>query len=142
MPATETHHDAGARHSRVIISWSTSRIEAAEPRRQPAIRPRLQYAALNQQGEHNDGKRYWISVTSINEGYKPYAAANPAIFKVRRPICRSRRPVSRRRPEPGAETSRLIRDYETALVTFPSEYQANINVRQPFDCRPHHHRGL
>ena len=41
-------------------------------------------------------KAYWIGHVEVNndEGYKPYAAANPAIFKkVRREVRRARRQV-------------------------------------------------
>ena len=45
-------------------------------------------------------KAYWIGRVDVHneEGYKPYAAANPAIFpQIRRPLCRTRRQVRVRR---------------------------------------------
>ena len=79
---------------------------------------------------------YWIGRVDVHneEGYKPYAAANLAIFKkfggryvVRggkfdgvEGECRSRNVVIE------------FPDYETALACYRSpEYQANIKLRQP-----------
>jgi uncharacterized protein (DUF1330 family) len=79
---------------------------------------------------------YWIGRVDVHneEGYKPYAAANLAIFKkfggryiVRggkfdgvEGECRSRNVVIE------------FPDYEAALACYRSpEYQANIKVRQP-----------
>jgi uncharacterized protein (DUF1330 family) len=79
---------------------------------------------------------YWIGRVDVHneEGYKAYAAANPAIFKkfggryvVRggkfdgvEGECRSRNVVIE------------FPDYEAALACYRSpEYQANIKVRQP-----------
>jgi uncharacterized protein (DUF1330 family) len=81
-------------------------------------------------------KGYWIARVDVHndEGYKPYAAANPAIFKKF-----SGRFVVRagqfENPE-GASRSRNIviefPDYASALACYRSpEYQANIKVRQP-----------
>jgi uncharacterized protein (DUF1330 family) len=81
-------------------------------------------------------KGYWIGRVDVHddEGYKPYAAANPAIFKkfggryvVRggkfegvEGECRSRNVVIE------------FPDYETALACYNSpEYQENIKLRQP-----------
>jgi len=81
-------------------------------------------------------KGYWIGRVDVHneEGYKAYAAANPAIFKkfggryvVRggkyngvEGECRSRNVVIE------------FPDYEAALACYRSpEYQANIKVRQP-----------
>ena len=81
-------------------------------------------------------KGYWIGRVDVHndEGYKAYAAANPAIFKkfggryvVRggkfegvEGKCRSRNVVIE------------FADYETALACYRSpEYQANIKLRQP-----------
>ena len=81
-------------------------------------------------------KGYWIGRVDVHndEGYKAYAAANPAIFKkfggryvVRggkfegvEGECRSRNVVIE------------FADYETALACYRSpEYQANIKLRQP-----------
>jgi uncharacterized protein (DUF1330 family) len=81
-------------------------------------------------------KGYWIGRVDVHneEGYKAYAAANPAIFKkfggryvVRggkyngvEGECRSRNVVIE------------FPDYEAALACYRSpEYQANIKLRQP-----------
>src|SRR3954465_8857130 len=81
-------------------------------------------------------KGYWIARVDVSdeEGYKPYAAANPAIFKKfgGRFVVRAGRFEN---PE-GASRSRNVviefRDYESALAWYRSpEYQANIKVRLP-----------
>ena len=81
-------------------------------------------------------KGYWIAhVDAHNEdGYKPYAAANPAIFKKfgGRFVVRGGKFEN---PE-GASRSRNViiefPDYAAALACYRSlEYQANIKVRQP-----------
>jgi uncharacterized protein (DUF1330 family) len=81
-------------------------------------------------------KGYWIAHVDVSsdEGYKPYAAANPAIFKKfgGRFVVRAGKFEN---PE-GASRSRHVviefPDYEAALACYNSpEYQANIKVRQP-----------
>ena len=81
-------------------------------------------------------KGYWIGRVDVHdeEGYKPYAAANPAIFKkfggryvVRGGKCDGVEGESRSR-----NVVIEFPDYETALACYRSpEYQANIKVRQP-----------
>ena len=79
---------------------------------------------------------YWIAHVDVSndEGYKPYAAANPAIFKKfgGRFVVRAGKFEN---PE-GASRSRHVviefPDYAAALACYNSpEYQANIKVRQP-----------
>jgi uncharacterized protein (DUF1330 family) len=81
-------------------------------------------------------KGYWIARVDVHsdEGYKPYAAANPAIFKKfgGRFVVRAGRFEA---PE-GTPRSRNVviefPDYESALACYRSpEYQANIKVRLP-----------
>ena len=81
-------------------------------------------------------KGYWIARVDVTneEGYKPYAAANPAIFKKfgGRFLIRSGKFEA---PE-GTSRSRNVviefPDYATAVACYRSpEYQANIKVRQP-----------
>jgi uncharacterized protein (DUF1330 family) len=81
-------------------------------------------------------KGYWIARVDVSneEGYKPYAAANPAIFRKfgGRFIVRGG-PFEA--PE-GTSRSRNVviefPDYESALACYRSpEYQANIKVREP-----------
>jgi uncharacterized protein (DUF1330 family) len=81
-------------------------------------------------------KGYWIAHVDVSndEGYKPYAAANPAIFKKfgGRFVVRAGKFEN---PE-GATRSRHVviefPDYAAALACYNSpEYQANIKVRQP-----------
>jgi uncharacterized protein (DUF1330 family) len=81
-------------------------------------------------------KGYWIARVDVNndEGYKPYAAANPAIFKKfgARFVVRAGKFEI---PE-GTSRSRHIviefPDYATALACYRSpEYQENIKRRQP-----------
>ena len=81
-------------------------------------------------------KGYWIGRVDVSteEGYKPYAAANPAIFKkyggkfvVRGGKFESMEGTSRSR-----NVVIEFPDYATALACYRSdEYQANIKVRQP-----------
>jgi uncharacterized protein (DUF1330 family) len=81
-------------------------------------------------------KGYWIGRVDVHneEGYKPYAAANPAIFKKF-----GGRYVVRGGKTTGVEGQSRSRnvviefpDYETALACYRSpEYQQNIKVRGP-----------
>jgi uncharacterized protein (DUF1330 family) len=81
-------------------------------------------------------KGYWIARVDVNneEGYKPYAAANPAIFRkygggfvVRGGKFESMEGTSRSR-----NVVIEFPDYAAALACYRSpEYQANIKVRQP-----------
>jgi uncharacterized protein (DUF1330 family) len=81
-------------------------------------------------------KGYWIGRVDVHseEGYKPYAAANAAIFKKF-----GARFVVRAGKFTGVEGQSRSRnvviefpDYATALACYQSpEYQANIKVRQP-----------
>jgi uncharacterized protein (DUF1330 family) len=81
-------------------------------------------------------KGYWIGRVDVSneDGYKPYAAANPAIFKKF-----GGRFVVRAGKFEAAEGKARARnvviefpDYAAALACFRSpEYQANIKVRQP-----------
>ena len=80
-------------------------------------------------------KGYWIGHVEVNneEGYKPYAAANPAIFKkfgaqVRRPRRQVRVPG---RPEPLAQCGdRVCRLCDGGGLLHSPEYQANLKIRQ------------
>jgi uncharacterized protein (DUF1330 family) len=81
-------------------------------------------------------KGYWIARVDVKneEGYKPYVAANPAIFKKfgGRFLVRAGKFEA---PE-GTNRSRNIviefPDYASALACYRApEYQANIKVRQP-----------
>ena len=79
---------------------------------------------------------YWIGRVDVHneEGYKSYAAANPAIFKKF-----GGRYVVRGGKFDGVEGESRSRnvviefpDYEMALACYRSpEYQANVKVRQP-----------
>ncbi len=81
-------------------------------------------------------KGYWIARVDVKneEGYKPYAAANPAIFKKF-----GGRFVVRAGKSENVEGSNRARnvviefpDYASALACYRSpEYQQNIKVRQP-----------
>lgn len=81
-------------------------------------------------------KGYWIARVDVHndEGYKPYAMANPAIFKKfgGRFIIRA----GKFETAEGSSRSRNVviefPDYASALACYNSpEYQANIKVRQP-----------
>jgi len=81
-------------------------------------------------------KGYWIGRVDVHsdEGYKPYAAANPAIFKKfgGRYVIRG----GTFEAVEGAARSRNVviefPDYASALACYRSaEYQANIKLRQP-----------
>jgi uncharacterized protein (DUF1330 family) len=81
-------------------------------------------------------KGYWVARVDVSneEGFRPYAAANAAIFKKF-----GGRYVVRGGKFDGMEGSSRSRnvviefsDYATALACYRSpEYQANIKVRQP-----------
>jgi uncharacterized protein (DUF1330 family) len=81
-------------------------------------------------------KAYWIGRVDVHndEGYKPYAAANAAIFKKfgARFVVRA----GKYQCTEGASRARNVvvefPDYATAVACYQSpEYQANIKVRQP-----------
>jgi uncharacterized protein (DUF1330 family) len=81
-------------------------------------------------------KGYWIGRVEVHneEGYKAYAAANPAIFRKfgGRYVVR----VGRFECVEGTSRPRNVviefPDYESALACYRSpEYQANIKLRQP-----------
>ncbi|QPF84898.1 DUF1330 domain-containing protein [Bradyrhizobium genosp. L] len=81
-------------------------------------------------------KGYWIARVDVQneDGYKPYAAANPAIFQKfgGKFIVRGGRFTN---PEGQSRSRNVViefPDYETAMACYNSpEYQANIKVRQP-----------
>jgi uncharacterized protein (DUF1330 family) len=81
-------------------------------------------------------KGYWIAHVDVNDeaGYKPYAAANPAIFKKfgGRFVVRAGKFEAM---EGGTRSRNVViefPDYVSALACYRSpEYQANIKVRQP-----------
>lgn len=81
-------------------------------------------------------KGYWIGRVDVSndEGYKPYAVANLAIFKKfgARYVVRGGRFTT---VEGQSRTRNVViefPDYETAIACYNSpEYQANIKVRQP-----------
>ncbi|WP_027581355.1 DUF1330 domain-containing protein [Bradyrhizobium sp. Ai1a-2] len=81
-------------------------------------------------------KGYWIARVDVHneEAYKPYMAANPAIFQKfgGKFVVRGGKFTA----VEGQSRSRNVviefPDYETALACYRSpEYQANIKVRQP-----------
>jgi uncharacterized protein (DUF1330 family) len=92
---------------------------------------------LNQkEGQTGMAKGYWIGRVDVHneDGYKAYAAANPAIFNKfgGRFVIRG----GKFKGVEGQSRSRNVviefPDYETALACYDSpEYQANIKVRQP-----------
>jgi uncharacterized protein (DUF1330 family) len=81
-------------------------------------------------------KGYWIARVDVKneEGYKPYAAANPAIFKKfgGRFLVRGGKFDA---PEGNSRARNVViefPDYASALACYRSpEYQENINVRLP-----------
>ena len=81
-------------------------------------------------------KGYWIGRVDVNndEGYKAYAAANPAIFKKfgGRFVVRGGKFEA---PEGSARKRNVVIEfpsYQAALDCYNSpEYQANIKLRQP-----------
>lgn len=80
-------------------------------------------------------KAYWIARVDVNndEGYKPYALANPAIFRKF-----GGRFVTRGGKSEGVEGANRSRnvviefpDYATAVACYRSpEYQQNLKIRQ------------
>jgi len=81
-------------------------------------------------------KGYWIGRVDVHneEGYKPYAEANAAIFKKfgAKYLVRAGKFEC---PEGAARSRNVViefPDYETALACYNSpEYQENLKVRQP-----------
>jgi uncharacterized protein (DUF1330 family) len=81
-------------------------------------------------------KGYWIGRIDVHneDGYKPYAAANPAIFNKfgAKFVVRAGKFEI---PEGESRSRNVViefPDYATALACYRSpEYQANIKVRQP-----------
>ena len=81
-------------------------------------------------------KGYWIARVDVHdaEGYKPYAAAKPAIFTMfgGRFVVRAGKFEV---PEGQTRSRNIViefPDYASALACYNSpEYQANIKVRQP-----------
>ena len=80
-------------------------------------------------------KAFWIGHVEVNndEGYKPYAAANPAIFKKfgAKFVVRG----GKYECQEGQSRSRNVviefPDYATAVACYRSpEYQANLKIRQ------------
>jgi uncharacterized protein (DUF1330 family) len=95
--------------------------------------------ALRRPGDDREdimAKGYWIGRVDVHndEGYKPYAAANAAIFKKYggRFVVRGGKFEA---PEGKARSRNVViefPDYAAALACYRSpEYQANIKVRQP-----------
>jgi uncharacterized protein (DUF1330 family) len=81
-------------------------------------------------------KGYWVARVDVSneQGYKPYMAANPAIFQKfgGRFIVRGGKFTN---PEGKCRSRNVVIEfdsYEKALACYNSpEYQANIKVRQP-----------
>ena len=85
---------------------------------------------------NNMAKGYWIAHVDVHneDGYKPYAAANPGIFKKfgGRFVVRAGKFEVRRGHDPVAERGdRISRLRRGAGLLRSPEYQANIKVRQP-----------
>jgi uncharacterized protein (DUF1330 family) len=81
-------------------------------------------------------KGYWVARVDVHneEGYKPYAAANAAIFKKfgGRYVVRGGRFTGAEGESRSRNVVIEFPDYDTALACYRSpEYQANIKVRQP-----------
>ncbi len=81
-------------------------------------------------------KGYWIARVDVSDedGYKPYAAANPAIFKKYggRFVVRAGKFESMEGKSRSRNVVIEFPDYAAALACYRSpEYQANIKVRQP-----------
>jgi len=79
---------------------------------------------------------YWIAHVDVSndEGYKPYAAANPAIFKKYggRFVVRAGKYDCVEGKTRARQVIIEFPDYVSALAFYNSpEYQANIKVRQP-----------
>jgi len=80
-------------------------------------------------------KAYWIGRVEVNneEGYKPYAVANPAIFKKfsAKFVVRGGKYEC---PEGQSRSRNVViefPDYATAVACYRSpEYQANLKIRQ------------
>jgi uncharacterized protein (DUF1330 family) len=80
-------------------------------------------------------KAYWIGRVEVNDeaGYKPYAAANPAIFKKfnAKFVVRGGKHEC---PEGQSRSRNVViefPDYATAVACYRSpEYQANLKIRQ------------
>jgi uncharacterized protein (DUF1330 family) len=80
-------------------------------------------------------KAYWIAHVDIHneEGYKPYMAANPAIFKKwgGKFVVRSGRFTGAEGQSRPRNVVIEFPDYDTALACYRSpEYQENMKIRQ------------
>jgi uncharacterized protein (DUF1330 family) len=80
-------------------------------------------------------KAYWIARVDVHneEGYKPYAVANPAIFKKfgGRFVVRGGKFTGVEGQSRGRNVVIEFPDYETAMACYHSpEYQENAKVRQ------------
>jgi uncharacterized protein (DUF1330 family) len=80
-------------------------------------------------------KGYWIGRVDVHneEGYKPYVAANPAIFKKfgGRVVVRGGRFTGVEGQSRARNVVIEFPDYDTALACYRSpEYQENIKIRQ------------
>ena len=110
--------------------------EALSPALESLRRNAVDLSQLIQLGKAPMPKGYWIGRVDVNdeEAYKPYAAANPAIFRKfgGRFVVRAGRFEC---PEGTSRTRNVViefPDYAAALACYRSpEYQANIKVRQP-----------
>ena len=92
-------------------------------------------------------KGYWIAHVDVHdeEGYKPYAAANPAIFRKYggRFVVRAGQFECTEGDTRSRQVVIEFPDYASALACYHSpEYQANIKVRQPHRRRSDHRRRL
>lgn len=81
-------------------------------------------------------KAYWIARVDVDneQGYRPYMAANPAIFEKfgGRFVVRGGRFTLAEGQSRSRNVVIEFPDYDSALACFRSpEYQANIKVRQP-----------
>ena len=149
----EAHHDAGARDrgrrdylvvGRPVIGSGRSQGGGGSH----SGRDRADAGWRKGKGTARMAKGYWIARVDVHseEGYKPYALANPRdLQEIRRALCGPRRQVREPgRREPHAQRGDRISGLcgRARLLRSP-EYQANIKrAAAAFDRRPRHHRRL
>src|SRR5262249_22852503 len=139
LPRAATRSGSPRRRRRLrpapIFSWSGGR---SSRRRIRAVPQRPSSRKLPPRHTHEDdmAKGFWIARVDVHddEGYKPYVAANAAIFKKfgGRFLVRGGKFEC---PEGSSRSRNIViefPDYATALACYRSpEYQQNIKVRQP-----------
>ena len=136
----EADHDAGARdrgRQRIIWWWpADGRSRRSQGGGGSHSWPRSRRGWRRKGKETRMAKGYWIARVDVHndEGYKPYAAANPASSRNSAGVswCAA---ASSRDPEGKSRSRNVVIEFpglcDCARLLRSPEYQANIKVRQP-----------